>query len=233
MINQEARRARARLAAFSRWFRKHSSFFLALLALASLACVDENDVPDWLLKAAQETDALIRKVMPIVRAAQEAVDEARAAQAAAGPSLPPARELALAMDAGMRELLAAIRQQVAIRQRDVLVRVPTLTVGVSLPPVSVFASDTGTATDTLRVRSESPADVGMPLDAKTVFLAIMWIFAILLPLKIGLLSPDVQTIIRDYLVTVGTALIIHWRVTDSRKHDLRWLSGRSFTAWSG
>ena len=65
----------------------------------------------------------------------------------------------------------------------------------------------------------SQSDIGVPLDAKTVFLAILWVFAILLPLKIGLLSPDVQTIIRDYLVTVGTALIIHWRVTDSRKHD--------------
>jgi len=174
--------------------------------------MNENDAPDWLLKAAQETDALIRKVIPIVRAAQGAVDDARAAQAAAGRSLSPGLELAVAMDAGMRELLAAARQQ-----RSVLIHVPTLTVGVGFPPVSVVVSDTGVATDTLSVRDGSSTDVGMPLDAKTVFLAILWVFAILLPLKIGLLSPDVQTIIRDYLVTVGTTLVIHWRVQDSRK----------------
>jgi hypothetical protein len=40
-----------------------------------------------------------------------------------------------------------------------------------------------------------------------------------LPLKIGQLPPDVQIIIRDYLATVGLALIIHWRVSDSQKHD--------------
>ncbi len=59
----------------------------------------------------------------------------------------------------------------------------------------------------------------MPLDAKTIFLAILWVLAILLPLKIGQLPLEVQTIVRDYLATVGLALIIHWRVSDSRKQD--------------
>jgi hypothetical protein len=36
---------------------------------------------------------------------------------------------------------------------------------------------------------------------------------------IGELPPEVQTIIRDFLVTIGTALIIHWRVQDGRKRD--------------
>ena len=100
--------------------------------MASLTCVSENDdVPDWLVKAAEETDAMVRKVMPIVQAAQATVDVARpsqqfaedtqaaqrytedlrAAQAAAGPSLLFGREVALAMDAGMRELFAAVSQQ--------------------------------------------------------------------------------------------------------------------------
>jgi hypothetical protein len=61
--------------------------------------------------------------------------------------------------------------------------------------------------------------VAVPLDAKTVFLVVLWVCTILLPLKIGLLPLDVQAIIRDYLVAVGLALIIHWRVSDSRKHD--------------
>ena len=92
---------------------------------------ENDDVPDWLVKAAEETDAMVRKVMPIVQAAQATVDVARAsqqfaedaqaaqrymedfraAQAAAGPSLLFGREVALVMDAGMRELFAAVSQQ--------------------------------------------------------------------------------------------------------------------------
>jgi hypothetical protein len=83
----------------------------------------------------------------------------------------------------------------------------------------VVASDTIVMTETAVVQKGSPSDPGMPLDAKTVFLAVLWVCTILLPLKIGLLPPDVQAIIRDYLVTVGLVLIIHWRVSDSRKHD--------------
>lgn len=79
--------------------------------------------------------------------------------------------------------------------------------------------EVGAATDTLTAQKGTPHEVAVPPDAKTVFLAILWVFAILLPLKIGLLPLDVHTIIRDYLVTVGTALVIHWRVSDSRKHD--------------
>ena len=177
--------------------------------------MNEYDVPDWLLKAAQETDALIRKVIPIVRAAEQYVDEARAAQAAAGPSLLSGREVALAMDAGMRELFAAVYQQ-----RSVVVHGLVATAIGSAPAPTVVVRDGDVIrADDREVGLLSQSDIGVPLDAKTVFLAILWVFAILLPLKIGLLSPDVQTIIRDYLVTVGTALIIHWRVTDSRKHD--------------
>jgi hypothetical protein len=192
--------------------------------------VSEHYLPDWLLKAAQETDAMVRQVtlllegaqeasylrqmVSLLRFNQEAVDTARAAAATAGPSLPSPSELdlALAMDAGMRELFAAVYQQ-----RSALVHGPVGTVSIAAPPGLVAVSDAGMATDTVIVQKESPTNVEMPLDAKTVFLAILWVFAILLPLKIGLLSPDVQTIIRDYLVTVGTALVIHWRVTDTRK----------------
>jgi hypothetical protein len=178
--------------------------------------VNESDVPDWLLKAAQQVDAFIRQGMPIVRAAQQYVDEARAAQAAAGSSLLSGREVALAMDAGMRELIAAVRQQ-SPHRTDI-----SFVGSVALAPFAVagvaevsVAADTATVT----VRDDSPADVCMPLDVKTVFLAILWVFAILLPLKIGQLSPDVQAIIRDFVGTISLALIIHWRVQDSRKLD--------------
>jgi hypothetical protein len=65
----------------------------------------------------------------------------------------------------------------------------------------------------------SRTEVTMPLDAKTIFLTILWVLAILLPLKVGQLPPEVQASISNYLATVGLALIIHWRVSDSRKRD--------------
>lgn len=183
--------------------------------------MDENDVPPWLLKAAQETDAMVRKVMPLMQAAQETVDYARAALASAGLS-PTARrdlDLALAMEAGMREFLTAARAHRTAS--DSFAGIISGTGIVALAPMAVagvaeviVAADTATVT----VRDDLPANVGMPLDAKTVFLAIWWVMALLLPVAILLLSPEVQTIIMDFLVTIGTALIIHWRVTDSRKH---------------
>lgn len=229
------------------------------MSLASLTCVSENDIPDWLVKAAEETNAMVREVMPIVRAAQETMDVARAAQqfaedaqaaqlytdalrsaerfardaratqryledlraaqAAAGPSLLPGHEVALAMDAGMRELFATVSQQLEHRTAySGFKGYMNFTGTVALAPMGVAgAGEVGTATDTLAARDDSPTDVGMPLDAKTVLLAIMWVMALLLPVAILLMSPEVQTVIVNFLVAIGTALIIHWRVQDGRK----------------
>jgi hypothetical protein len=153
--------------------------------------MSDNDLPDW-LRAVQEANKIVR------------------------PYLPP--ELVQIMNAGLREMLSLSRQQ-----RNVFVHPAVATAVATVPQVSVFVRD-GDAVraddrEVSLVSASSTTDVGMPLDAKTVFLAIVWVFAVLLPLKIGLLPSEVQTIIRDYLVTVGTALIIHWRVQDSRKHD--------------
>lgn len=175
--------------------------------------MDEN-TPDWLVKATEETDAMVRRVMPIVRATQRYAEDLRAAQAGAGTSLPSGRDLARAMGAGMREFLAVLHQ------RDVVVYAAPATAFASVPIPMVFVMDGDVVgADDREAPPVALTDVGMPLDAKTVFLAIVWVFALLLPLKIGQLSPDIQTVIRDYLLTVGNALIITWRVQDSRRHD--------------
>ena len=193
--------------------------------------MSENEVPPWLLKAAQEADAYVRQMTPMLEAAHEAnamgkhylwalrgaqkrADEARASTAAAIDQLPPPPpELVQAMNVGLREMLSSSRQQ-----RDVSVLVPVAsTSGVALPP-SVTVWDVGAPTDTPTAREDMPDEVAVPLDAKTVFLALLWVLTILLPLKIGLLPADVEAIIRDYLTTVSLALTIHWRVSDSRKN---------------
>jgi hypothetical protein len=181
--------------------------------------MDEHEIPEWLLRAAQQTDTLVQN---LVRATQQYVEEARAAQVVAGLSLLSGRDLTLAMDAGMHELFAAVRRQAEHQTAygsaiGYASGIGTATGHAIRAPILAEFGEAGAATDTLTVQQETQTDIGMPLDAKTVFLAIMWVFAILLPLKIGELPPEVQTIIRDFLVTIGTALVIHWRVTDSRK----------------
>jgi len=194
--------------------------------------MDENKLPPWLVSAARQVDAVIRQGMPIVRAAQQYAEESCASQAEAGRPLLSGRDVALAMDAGMRELLAAVRHQ-AEQKRGVSVELPTFNVTIAALPVSVVVGgsaalapmraagviEVGAATDTLTVEKDTEADPGMPLDAKTVFLAVLWVFTILLPLKMDQLPPEVQTIIRDYVSTVGVTLAIWWRVNDGRKHD--------------
>jgi hypothetical protein len=195
--------------------------------------MNEYEVPRWLLKAAQDASALrqqmapylpliqqaqrhadeIQRAMPLIQAAMQYAEQIRAAHAAVGPVL-QAMELTQVMRAGLFELLWPPR-----RQRDVFIAVPAATASATAPPPSVVVSDTGAATDTLTVQKETQADPGMPLDAKTVFLAVLWAFTILLPLKDGLLPPEVQTKVWEFITIVNFTLTIHWRVNDSRKRD--------------
>ena len=109
------------------------------------------------------------------------------------------------MNAGMSELLWPTRHHPAV-----YVAVPAATANATALPVSVVVSGVGAGTDTLTVQKDAPREVAVPLDAKTVFLVMLWVMVLLLPVAILLLSPEVQTIM-DFLVTIGTALIIHWR----------------------
>jgi hypothetical protein len=196
--------------------------------------MNEYEVPPWLLKAAQETNAYVRQMAPMLKVAheldemvqpylpllrdgqkyQKQIDEARAVMATIGPLPLRPPELIHVMNSGFWELFSSFRQQ---REVFALAGVASAS-GAALSP-SVLVSDAGAATDTLTVQKDSPADLGMQLDAKTVFLAIMWVFVILLPLKIGLLPPEVQTIIRDYIALVPAAVVIHWHVTGNGKRD--------------
>ncbi len=188
--------------------------------------MDERDMPPWLLQAMQEASALlqqvapylpmlqdaqrhadeIRRVQPLIQAAQQYAEEIRAARAALEPAL-RGLELAQVMRAGLYELLWPPRQQ-----RDVFIAVSAATAGATAPPPSVVMSDA----DALTVRKATHGEVGMPLDAKTVFLVVLWVCTILLPLKVGLLPPEVQTIIWEYVAIVSLTLTVHWRVSDGR-----------------
>ncbi len=73
--------------------------------------------------------ALWREIEPIVEAAQQFVRDAQRARASRGPALPFAQRVALAVDAGLRELLPA--------RMDADVRPVTLEASVAFPAVMV------------------------------------------------------------------------------------------------
>lgn len=85
--------------------------------------------------------------------------------------------------------------------------------------MSVVLSDAGTAIDTMTVRKETQADPGMSLDAKTVFLAVLWALTIVPVLGDDQLPQEVHDKILNLLALVNFTLTIHWRVQDGRKRD--------------
>lgn len=116
--------------------------------------MSESNEPDWLAELAKSGEALRRQAEPIVQAAEQFVRDARQAKASGGgPALPFAQRLALAVDAGMRELLSPCP---IAHQRTAALTVPvTFAVvakvaasgGFALSPV-VFVSDGDVATVT-------------------------------------------------------------------------------------
>ena len=100
-----------------------------------------EDVPEWLIQAAQEAEALVRPAMPLIRAVQQHVEAARAAQAVAGPMLAYADQVALAIDAGMAQLAAAVWQQAGLRN---VTGAGAILLG---KPIVVAAGDVVTATE--------------------------------------------------------------------------------------
>jgi hypothetical protein len=121
------------------------------------------------------------------------------------------------MDAGMRELLAAVRQQAQPRTAVSGFKLYLSFTG-RVEGHAVF-SDAGAGTDTLTVEKGTQTDPGMPLDAKTVFLAVLWALTIVLVLGGDQLPQEVHDKIMDFLALVNFSLMIHWRVTDNRKRD--------------
>jgi hypothetical protein len=182
--------------------------------------MSEYEMPEWVLKAAQEASAYARQMAPILKAVKEAsdivrlprdaqrqIDEVRAAMAAIGPLPIPPPELMQVMNVGMRDLLAAFRHQ-----HDVSVHVPAASAIGTAHPGVVFVTDT----DVVRVTDDATVAVydsrspAVQLDAMTVFLAILWVLTVSLPPIVVLELPvTAQSIIAGYIAAVGLTLIIH------------------------
>jgi hypothetical protein len=164
--------------------------------------VSDDQPPEWLTKAARETETILQRMSTLIRAAQKAETVTRQArpldqtlqthqlcmgQVRFGKSA--TMTLLLAMDAGLRELLLAFPLP-----HDVVIDGSVATVSAS--------SGGGPAV----------------LDARTVFLAILWVLTLALPPVVVLELPvEVQSIIAGYIAAVGLTLMIHWRMNDRRR----------------
>jgi hypothetical protein len=123
------------------------------------------------------------------------------------------------MDAGMRELMTVYRHRGALAHGSAATI--TGTGGLALAPMAmagVGEVNVVADTATVAVLDDAPTEVATQPDAKTVFLALLWVLLILLSLGPVLgLPAEAQEIIGGLLANVGLGLIITWRVNDGRK----------------
>jgi hypothetical protein len=172
---------------------------------------ERDEPPEWLRQAAQNVDALINSAWPIIKAAQEYVDQARAAQAGAGPNLGSGAEIALALDAGMAELVATIRRQARPRHHTVSAHLAV--------PTFVATAEVAAATVTLIVVKQDGA--GRTLVPASVVVALspwlLLVIAFALSLGESQLSPEQHQFLSDYITNFALALAVAWRIRDSGK----------------
>jgi len=153
--------------------------------------MNEDKEPDWLAEPAKGGEALRAQIEPILQAAQQFVRDAQRTKAYGGLALPFAQRVALAVDAGLRELLPA--------RMDADVRPVTLEASVAFPAVIV-------ASGGLMLSPMSIAGQGTVQDRRAVIagqvlvLVIVWLLVLVLPVAIAMagLSPDTQLILDTY-----------------------------------
>jgi hypothetical protein len=187
--------------------------------------MSENEEPDWLAELAKGGEALRRQVEPIVQAAEQFVRDARQAKASdGGPALPFAQRVALAVDAGMRELLPTPVHAVVhpgTLSVSVSFPLPTITVSGSLPlpPARMVAfGEVASASDSLSVERRGPGrSVAEFSDGQIVFLVLVWLYAVWLPWFGSRLPPELHGMLSDSLATFAIALSITWRIRDKHK----------------
>jgi hypothetical protein len=191
--------------------------------------VSEDNEPDWSTQLAKGGEALRRQVEPIVKAAEQFVRDARRAKTSGGPALPFAQRVALAVDAGLHELLpspeslvidyavyaqaataAATAPSPTVNATATLAGEGTVTASgsVALPPMSF--SGQGTVED----RRSGLAALS---DGQIVFLVLVWLYAFVLPWFGAAVPPEFHAILSDHYATTAIALGITWRIIDKNK----------------
>ena len=177
--------------------------------------MSEDNEPDWLAELAKGSEALRRQVEPIVQAAEQLVRDARRAKTSGVPALPFAQRVALAVDAGIRELLPA-PESLAINC-VVYARVATATATVPSPTVNATATLAGEGTVTASGSVALPrmrTGLAAMSDGQIAALVLVWLYAFMLPWFGAALPPEFHAVLSDHYATIAIALAITWRIRD-------------------
>ena len=176
--------------------------------------MNENSEPDWLAALARSGEALRRQVEPIIQAAEQFVHDARRAKTNGGPVLPFAQRVALAVDAGMRELLPTPLHAVVHQETlELSVVFPTPTVitgsgGLTLPRISIGGQGT--------VEDRRGWFAGMSA-GQILAVVLVWLVAYALPIYLYSQSPTPSTLINADVATFAFAYTITCQVIAKRK----------------
>lgn len=178
--------------------------------------MSESNEPDWLAELAKGGEALRRQVEPIVQAAEQFVRDARLAEGRGEPALPFVQRVALAVDAGIREL---VQPREPVVHEMSLSGTITSSGSIALRPLRIVSDgDVATATETGSVEVlDSPHGLAALSDGQIVALVLVWLFAVVLPLLGSALPPELHAMLSDSYATFAFALAITWRIRDKHK----------------
>jgi hypothetical protein len=176
--------------------------------------VSADNEPDWLAELAKSSEALRRQMESIVQAAEQFVRDSRQAKTTGGPALPFAQRVALAVDAGMRELLPA--------RIDAIVHPATLQTSVTFPAPTVITGSGGVTLPKPSLSGQGTVEdrrsgLAALSDGQLVFLVLVWLYAFMLPWFGAALPPEFHAVLSDHYATMAIALGITWRMLDKRK----------------
>jgi len=163
--------------------------------------VSEDSEPDWLAELAKGGEALRRQVEPLVQAAEQFVRDSRRAKTSGGPALPFAQRVALAVDAGLRELLPA--------RMDAIVHPATLETSVAFPAPTVITGSGGVALPKMSLSGqgtvENPPSGQAERSVGQIFALVL--VAVVAAGLLGVQGPD-RAAVDHYLTVIGVALTI-------------------------
>jgi hypothetical protein len=189
--------------------------------------MSENEGPDWFAELAKGGEALRRQIEPLVQAAEQFVRDSRRAKTNGGPALPLAQRVALAVDAGIRELRPERKRPVAYqRTAGLVVNVSfvasaKMTAGAGLVVEPVFGAVSKNVAAATEIASMEVLDSRRGLaalsDGQIVVLVLVWLFAFVLPMTGSALSPELHVALSDSYATFAIALAITWRIRDRNK----------------
>lgn len=172
----------------------------------------EQDKPDWLAELARGGQSMRRQVSPIVRAAQQFVDDARAAQAQAGTPLPFAQQITLTVDAGIREVISAVQGEGGLVLGNIGMNITaTVVADIDVIRVTEHASVV-----VLEESGKLPSGDQAAKAGQLLVLVLVWILALGGPIAQQALAPEAQAVLTNELATFGLALMITWRILDKR-----------------